>query len=155
LRKFFGRFFLEETKVEALVEFISMENSNSSSKLPAPPIFGLKGGDEAYGKVGIISLDDIFEDFLLPDAKKFQNELENGKFDDEDDDDDDDDDEEDEEGGGGGKKRKKISKEMQRNMTEEQKVERRFVRTYYYSFDLFILYIILVPVVILIIIHSR
>ena len=96
---------------------------NSSSKLPAPPIFGLKGGDESYGKVGIISLDDIFEDFLLPaDAKKFQNELENSKFDDEDDFDDDDDDEDSQEGG---KKRKKMTKEMQRNMTEEQKVERR------------------------------
>lgn len=101
---------------------------NSSSQLPAPPIFGLKSGDESFGKIGIISLDDIFEDFLLPnDAKKFQNDLENSKFDDEDDFDDDDDDDDSQEGGEGGKKRKKMSREMQRNMTEEQKVERRLV----------------------------
>lgn len=112
---------------------------NSGAKLPAPPIFGLKGGDESYSKAGIISLDDIFEDFLLPaDAKKFQNELENSKFDDEDDfDDDDDDDDGSQEAGEGGKKRKKMSREMQRNMTEEQKVERRFVNVETYAYSRF------------------
>ncbi len=92
----------------------------SQYKLPPPPIFGLKASEDQSNKNGMISLDDIFEDFFQPDSKvKYppNSTGSNDEFDDDDDDDSHDDSDV--------KKRKRMSRSMQRSMTEEQKIERR------------------------------
>jgi hypothetical protein len=98
--------------------------AQSQFTLPPPPIFGVKSNEEQLSKNGIISLDDIFEDFFLPENSKTKFQQSNDYRDD--DDDDDDDDNSQEGGDTEGKKRKRTSRSLQRNMTEEQKVERRY-----------------------------
>jgi hypothetical protein len=109
-------------------------NSNFSSvnqpsfSIPPPPIFGVKPDDQ-FNK-SMVTLDDIFEDFFLPEKSAKSNKsmgLASARDDDDDDDDDaDDDDSQDDQDS---KKRKRSSRTLQRNMTEEQKVERRYFYT--------------------------
>jgi hypothetical protein len=112
----------------------------SPAQLPPPPIFGVMGSDDAIGRPGIISLVDIFDEFLFAGDRSGQggNQQSNAAgFTDKnvpasresniDEDDDGDEDSYDGDGfdeEGDGKKRKR-SRGLQRNMTEEQKVERR------------------------------
>ena len=92
-----------------------------------PPLFGAIGQDEKVPRNGIISLVDIFDDFLFSGERsntvnrsvKNNNEVLN-----EEDDYDDDDDSESNDESADGKPRKK-SRTSTRNMTEEQKLERR------------------------------
>eukprot|EP01038_Epipyxis_sp_PR26KG_P004623 gene4623-6502_t len=89
------------------------------NQFPPPPIFGMLGGDEKIGRTGIVSLVDIFDEFLFSNDRNSQ-QLNNGKDQTlEDDDYYSDDDDGDEKG------KKKRARGVQRNMTEEQKVERR------------------------------
>lgn len=114
---------------------MAVSDKSSNRALPPPPIFGVAcGGDEK--KNGIISLDDIFDEFLFSSDRQqsrldIYSEARNGSssagFKDDDDcedydEDDDDDDCFDEDADG---KKRKRSRGLQRNMTEEQKVERR------------------------------
>ena len=116
---------------------MSSTNIGSPSiRMPPPPIFGVLGGDDKIGKTGIISLVDIFDEFLFANDRttnsllKQENNLLKDKDDSGDMRDDDDDGDYDSFGEEGfdetedGKKRKK-SRGLQRNMTEEQKIERR------------------------------
>ena len=110
-----------------------MAQSNSSYTLPPPPIFGTVG--KSTGVIGdnsphhLMNLDDIFEDFFPPNnldsMPRLFNQSSSGGHHNYKDDDDDDDDDDDSEGGGDDKKRKRNSRNIQRNMTEEQKIERR------------------------------
>ncbi|RYG65079.1 hypothetical protein EON64_12675 [archaeon] len=90
---------------------------SSKPQLPPPPVFGVLGDDKA-SKTGIYSLVDIFDDFLFSGDKGSgvveQKEVEDD-FDSYDEDGDDSLD----------SKRRKRSRQLQRNMTEEQKIERR------------------------------
>lgn len=111
---------------------------SANHQLPPPPIFGVIG-DNKVDRPGIISLVDIFDEFLFsndrvgginiqgtgfidktsykngPAVKDFLGD-DYDSYDDEEDDDDDDNED--------GRKRKR-GRGLQRNMTEEQKVERR------------------------------
>jgi len=113
-------------------------NSAHQMSLPPPPIFGIAGGEERAGKNGIIFLDDIFDEFLFSNERQLgrshttdkSETAQNSAVKDEVDDDDEDDGDDDSQDGEGfeyedGKKRKR-SRGLQRNMTEEQKVERRY-----------------------------
>ena len=110
---------------------------NNKYQLPLPPIFSsaVKSGEDQYNnKNGIISLDDIFDEFLFSsenNKNKFNNNpssSDNYKDDDDDGDDDNSDDgSDDDEEGADGKKRKRTSRSLNRSMTNEQKVERRYV----------------------------
>jgi hypothetical protein len=98
-------------------------SKNTKYQLPLPPIFGVKSSNEDQfsgntNKTGIISLDDIFDEFLFSNENN-KSSYENYEDDDEDDDDDDEVDKD-------GKKRKRNSRNINRSMTNEQKVERRF-----------------------------
>lgn len=105
-----------------------MASQNPSGGFPPPPIFGVMGNDQKMGKPGIVSLVDIFDEFLFSNDKNAQQSNRHvsstadasgmSNFDEDRDSYDDGDDTED------GKKRKR-ARGMQRNMTEEQKVERR------------------------------
>lgn len=114
-----------------------MENpSPGQFIIPPPPIFGISqaGAGEAISKPAVLSLDDIFDDFLFSsdrpqvsssghtDKKGVENCETNYKDDEGYDSIDDDDDENDEEGEGRNKKR---TRGLHSNMTEEQKIERR------------------------------
>lgn len=102
--------------------------------LPPPPIFVQGGSADAISKPSILSLDDIFDEFLFSSdkpqvrssgniEKKGVESGENNYKDDEGYDSiDDDDDENDEDGEGRNKKR---TRGLHSNMTEEQKIERR------------------------------
>lgn len=104
--------------------------------VPPPPIFGISqaGVGEAISKPPVLSLDDIFDEFLFANdrpqvsssghiVKKGVENCENNYKDDEGYDSiDDDDDDNDEEGDGRNKKR---TRGLHSNMTEEQKIERR------------------------------
>ena len=105
----------------------------SDLRLPPPPIFGVANadGDRLGQPGGMMSLDNIFDDFLFG-SDKMPNVHADGSTtsrqssasDDFDDDKDDDDDDFSEDGDStDGKKRKRRG--QQRYMTEEQKVERR------------------------------
>lgn len=91
---------------------------SSKSQFPPPPVFGVLGDDKA-NKTGIYSLVDIFDDFLFSGDKGLGNNA--GQKEDDDDFDSHDDDGDDSLDG----KRRKRSRQLQRNMTEEQKIERR------------------------------
>ena len=99
-----------------------MSKNNKIQQLPLPPIFGIKNSNEdqfnkgSIGKTGIISLDDIFDEFLFSNENN-KSSYENYEDDDEDDDEDDVDKDE--------KKRKRNLRNLNRSMTNEQKVERR------------------------------
>jgi hypothetical protein len=101
-----------------------------SQHFPPPPIFGVHGQEETVAKNGIISLVDIFDEFLfagersaLPSTDQAGNLIFTPVEDEDEEDDDDisgdnyDSDE--------GRKRKK-PRGTQRSMTEEQKIERRY-----------------------------
>jgi hypothetical protein len=104
--------------------------TSSKSQLPPPPIFGVSG-DERVARNGIISLVDIFDDFLFSGDRNSANSGQAVNYhsqdkiladpDDEGDYDSNDDDLDDSEDG----KRRKRNRVLQRNMTEEQKIERR------------------------------
>ena len=99
---------------------------SNTQPLPVPPIFGSasSSNEPSRGVSGVISLDDIFDDFLFSTERQSggQNtkeedikvQLDNDDFDESDDDGDDAD-----------SKRRKRARGLQRYMTEEQKVERR------------------------------
>lgn len=109
---------------------------SSPAQIPPPPIFGHLGKEEKIGRNGIISLVDIFDEFLFSGDRNSNSVVQNKSNDrkdsnkskqDNDDDDFDDDDSLDADGyeeGEDGKKRKR-PRGVQRNMTEEQKIERR------------------------------
>ena len=107
-------------------------NAPNSSQLPPAPIFGVMGNEQKIGKTGIISLVDIFDEFLFSNDKNTAQPQRQGEPDksaggalshnDEDGDDDSYDDGDETEDG----KKRKRSRGIQRNMTEEQKVERRY-----------------------------
>ena len=118
-----------------MTKLSNITGSQANGRLPQPPIFGVLGSDEKIGKTGIISLVDIFDEFLFANdrtnnaAIKQENLLKDrdDSGDIRDDDDDGDYDSFGEEGFDeteDGKKRKR-TRGMQRNMTEEQKIERR------------------------------
>eukprot|EP01035_Chromulina_nebulosa_P019101 gene19101-24935_t len=91
---------------------------------PAPPIFGVIGNPRGSTKSGSVYLDDIFDEFLFSNDRQsdlFPNNKssDNKNLDKFDDDDDDDDDTIDSD------KKRKRPRGNQRNMTEEQKIERR------------------------------
>jgi hypothetical protein len=98
------------------------------SSLPPPPVFGLVGnhGNLANNALGgkhppktLMSLDDIFDDFLLEKAQSTAGGEKNANtYEDDDSMDDDDDYDED-------SHKKKRHRGLNRNMTEEQKIERR------------------------------
>lgn len=113
----------------------------ASQQLPPPPIFGMIGGEgdnSKMGKTGIVSLVDIFDEFLFSNDRNTQQSAVaksekvgtsggSGHSNDLNDDDDADYDSEDGDGFDDtedGKKRKR-SRGINRNMTEEQKIERR------------------------------
>jgi hypothetical protein len=100
-------------------------SSGSSIPLPPPPVFGMVGGAK-HAKVGAISLDDIFEEFAFSAPTGGVSKL-GGAIDDGDDDDDDESDGGDYDGDDGDPKRRKRPRGLTRNMTEEQKVERRYM----------------------------
>lgn len=99
---------------------------SNTKPLPVPPIFGSasSSNDPSRGLSGVISLDDIFDDFLFSTERPsggqktkeedIKVQLDNDDFDESDDDGDDAD-----------SKRRKRARGLQRYMTEEQKVERR------------------------------
>lgn len=104
---------------------------------PPPPIFGVHGNEDSMARNGIISLVDIFDDFLFANDRSGSSISANtaaashapyGKDHDEDDDDEDDfSDDSDGDGDGDGKRRKR-PRGLTRAMTEEQKVERRYYK---------------------------
>ena len=94
----------------------------SKPQLPPPPVFGVLGEDKG-NKTGIYSLVDIFDDFLFSGDKNAPAASQK----DDDDDFDSQDDEGDESLDG---KRRKRSRQLQRNMIEEQKIERRCSPTF-------------------------
>lgn len=100
---------------------------SNDQPLPVPPIFGSASSSNdpsIRGVPGLISLDDIFDDFLFSTERlsggqqtkeeDIKVQLDNDDFDESDDDGDDAD-----------SKRRKRARGLQRYMTEEQKVERR------------------------------
>ena len=103
----------------------------SQGKLPAPPIFGR---ERNIGKNGILSLVDIFDEFVFTGEKGtvptdhleqhdkvyLSGKDSHDEYDEDDSFDGDDNEEVDE-----GKKRKRAAKINPKNMTEEQKLERR------------------------------
>lgn len=109
-----------------------------ASQLPPPPIFGMMGNEnEKIGKTGIISLVDIFDEFLFSNERnaaqqtgaqtsaKSSTVISCANDNDNDDGDEDDYDSDDGDETEDGKKRKRAQRGMNRNMTEEQKIERR------------------------------
>lgn len=114
-----------------------MENTATTDQLfpPQPPVFAGAAGGAVDVKPSILSLDDIFDEYLFSSdrpqvrssghtEKKGGLEItENYKDDEGYDSIDDDDDEEGEEGEGRNKKR---TRGLHSNMTEEQKIERRY-----------------------------
>lgn len=93
--------------------------------IPPPPVFGIVS-DDKIGKPGIVSLVDIFDEFMFSnernqfsyqegaDGSSTHTKEDDGDYDSLDEDDIDE----------SGRKRKR-SRGIQRNMTEEQKIERR------------------------------
>ncbi len=110
-----------------------------SSQFPPPPVFGVVGNDEKLARNGIISLVDIFDDFLFSTNERthhdgsLHNDLANSTFSKEEDDED-----EDESNDGsdeGSNKPRKRARGVMKSMTEEQKIERRFLRCCYLCFQ--------------------
>lgn len=90
----------------------------------APPKFSF-GGDRKKAEPGSVSLADIFDDFLFPGANKVVSNKPSGNLSGDDDDGDDDSYDADEFGEADGKKKRKRIRVNQKNMSEEQKIERR------------------------------
>lgn len=99
-----------------------------TTQFPPAPVFGMPTNGDGSTRNGIISLVDIFDDFLFANDRSAVNTTSSagaaaGKDDYDDDDYDDDDDlsgDDSEEG-----KRRKRPRTSHRSMTDEQKVERR------------------------------
>lgn len=105
--------------------------SSSSSRNNGinPPLFGTIGQDDKVPRNGIISLVDIFDDFLFSGDRSSSQVYGNGKtrndnFQGDDDDDDDEDDYDSNDDSVDGKPRKR-TRNSNRNMTDEQRLERR------------------------------
>lgn len=102
-----------------------------SSQFPPPPVFGMHGSEEGIPRHGIVSLVDIFDDFLFANdrmgaagtttasARAF--DAHKDPDDDEEDEDDDFSNDDSDDG-----RRRKRPRGSSRAMTEEQKVERRY-----------------------------
>ena len=99
-----------------------ISSSSSRSAGINPPLFGTIGHDEKVSKSGIISLVDIFDDFLFPGDRPDKNRDNKINAGDDDDDDEADFDSNDESIDGKPRKRMRNSN---RNMTDEQRLERR------------------------------
>jgi len=91
----------------------------TSSQFPQAPIFGVHGSEDVLARNGIISLVDVFDDFLFANARGTDTVHCNRETDEDDDDDDD------LSGDDSDERRRKKPRNLQRSMTEEQKVERR------------------------------
>ena len=111
-------------------------SGGTSLDLPPPPIFGVAAAEKGTTKSGgILSLDDIFDEFLFSGERPHSRAPAGSsrsvldRADDMNDDDDDDDDSDDDgyDDDSDGRKKKRARGGIQRNMTEEQKVERRYV----------------------------
>lgn len=102
-----------------------------TTQFPPPPVFGMPPNGDTSNRNGIISLVDIFDDFLFSSERSGsqnnaagnlqRSSFEKDDFDEDDYDDDDDLSGDDSEDG----KRRKRPRISQRSMTEDQKVERR------------------------------
>lgn len=104
-------------------------SSSSRSVVINPPLFGTMGQEEKVPRTGIISLVDIFDDFLFSGERSNNHLVGNGKNrtdsihgDDDDEEDEDDYDSNDESIDGKPRKRMRTTN---RNMTDEQRLERR------------------------------
>lgn len=90
-----------------------------------PPKFAF-GGERKKAEPGSASLTDIFDDFLFPGGDRFVTNKPSGNQSGDDDEDGDDDSyDADEFGETDGKKKRKRVRVNQKNMSEEQKIERR------------------------------
>jgi hypothetical protein len=92
----------------------------SSKQFPPPPLFGVFGGTQTANQTNALSIVDIFDEFLFSNEQIIgNNSTSNLNYDDDFDSVEGDETEE-------GKKRKK-TRGLQRNMTEDQKTERRLL----------------------------
>ena len=105
-----------------------MANSQQIN-FPAAPIFGVIGERDAT-KSSQLYIDDIFDEFLFSNDKhpNFFGDSEKNRLDKYGDLDDDDLDSDNEDTVDSSDKKRKRSRGLQKNMSEEQKVERRFVQ---------------------------